>query len=134
MENRVEGNMIIAQFMGLKNVCAGSWRDSEFVYLAEDDSGRIDYTDGINILSYNADWSQLMQVVDKIESIDMFEVSIRSLMVTVHSIHPLQPFKIHTEGVLGTQPKIEAVYKCVVEFIKWFNKHPKNNALTSTSS
>lgn len=67
-------------------------------------------------LRYSCDWSWLMPVVEKIESIEenMHVVINRNMC--------------HVQFVGSThrcESKIQAVYQAVVEFIKWYNTQPK---------
>lgn len=107
----LENNKIIAEFMGFKiNTNTGI----EVLYNAK----TCEVLD-LNKLKYHFDWNELMEVVEKIESLD-FNFNITSgdatALINHGAIYQTLIYRID-----GTK-KIEAVYNTCVEFIKWYNK------------
>ena len=139
----IEGNKLIANFMGIKNVFEYDFGDNiKTLYIAEDESGDIDYKNGVNWLDYY-DWNKLMPVIDKIEELDMskyhykwidldnkercnfvnYEVNIDHRECSIWMNLQLDPVVL----VAGDYRKeydtrIKAVWECVVEFIQYYNK------------
>ena len=74
-------------------------------------------------LYYHSSWDWLMPVVEKIEKECSHEVVIFSTHCNVNQ------GKTHDMGYIGGKTKIEAVYKSVIEFIKWYNQN-KTNPMT----
>lgn len=78
--------------------------------------------------STTLDWNTFMPVVEKIESIQIcgfeFEVDTSRLHCRITSIvRPTGKKHLAFNGLGIT--KIEAVYKAVIEFIKWYNSQKK---------
>ena len=69
-------------------------------------------------LLYHSDWNWLMEVVEKIESLE-FEVFIETYEVRIE-LYNNTIFRQHTK--VSNQTKIQAVYNACVEFIKWYNE------------
>ena len=82
--------------------------------------GRLDLP---NLLKYDTDWNWLMPVIDKIESLDLWEIDIYRQCCEVVFDLQFQMSAIVYTGVT----KIEATYKAVVKFIKWYNTQPNVN-------
>lgn len=106
MEGKTD-NELIAEFMGIRFDASGqcpeikySWRPGVY------DPLRVEH------LQYNNNWSWLMPVVEKIESLG-YEVDVYK-----HAC------EINVEDMIRweAESKIEACYKSVVEFIKWYNR------------
>lgn len=118
----LEGDKLIAQFMGVKNVVEFTIKKNpEFIELviAEDEDGYIDYVEGINYILYHSDWDQLMSVVEKIEK--KSDTSLECL--TLDEIVSYQ-FQIYLSNTcVRGKSKIEVIYKAVIEFIKWYNQN-----------
>lgn len=79
---------------------------------------------GVDELKYHTDWNWLMEVVERIENFgfEFFIVESRCKIAhnTDHSIETIIDFEI-----IGT--KLQATYKAVVEFIKWYNNESKTS-------
>lgn len=79
-------------------------------------------------MKYNKSWDWLMPVVEKIESLPehplykkyRFSVSIKnnSCEISFARLSKGEPGHNHYEG----KTKIDAVYKSVIDFIKWYNQ------------
>jgi hypothetical protein len=74
-------------------------------------------------LKFHTDWNWLMQVVEKIESLqfqsnnDVFKVVIDYGMCTIYNMIN----NLETIVNVSKSTKIEAVYNACVEFVKWYN-------------
>lgn len=117
----IDDLLMVGKFMEMKNLFPYERKKGEFlgVYIAEDESGYIDYTDvGINFYSPNGDWNDLMKVCKKI--IEMYFDKREDIFSGLHNCD------------------IDATYKACVEFIKFWNDdtQPKmtwNNQKNHTS-
>ena len=114
-----ENNKLIAEFMGVKET-----RDTKIMYpIYEGDSSYI------KNLEYHKNWSWLMEVVEKIESLE-FVVTICYLLTKITNEDLGQRETPLTSKVIiiscnngGT--KIQTVYNACIEFIKWYNEQKK---------
>ena len=116
MENVIENNKLIAEFMGFESCYRPFTEGSEsdvFMELPECGSC-IELED----LKYNSSWDWLMEVVEKIESLG-FETSLdkNGFFVRYNGSN--------TQNGLFIKVKIEAVYNACVEFIKWYNNESR---------
>ena len=99
-----ENNKIIAEFMGVSK--------SKI-----DANGQVLNFENSKYNTYNSDWNWLMQVVEKIESLNHKNNEEHFQLVSfIH--HWLR--RKHKELT-----KIEAVYNACIEFIKWYNEQNK---------
>ena len=120
MENIVENNKLIAEFMGAKP--SDRYADgTTFVYTKESlPTPHSSYHWDLGSMEYDIRWDWLMPVVEKIDNIG-FDVCISRISCKIHPI--LEPEKTITSLVCGdTSKKLELVYGCVIEFIKWYNR------------
>lgn len=100
--NTTENNKIIAEFMNKPTFKTDGWVKIEYELL------------------YHSDWNWLMEVIEKIESLN-YSTEIKSISGLGHTMFfisggaevPLSRRLIKT--------KFEAVYNACVEFIKWYN-------------
>lgn len=105
-----ENNILIAEFMGyeiknpqgkLLNLKINVWYPDNF--------------------KFDTDWNWLMEVVEKIESVDNNEFTVKifnsSCEITGFETYP--NFFIFANIM---ESKITAVYNCCVEFVKWHNQ------------
>ena len=128
MKNIIENNKLIAEFMGVfdKILSTGnihSWSDAPFYYTTEDTREKV--IKNISKYSkYSKDWNWLMQVVEKIESIEdgIYQVDIlqegckilkKCSLLIDKTVSKLEP----------DTTKIKSVYLACVEFIKWYNEN-----------
>src|ERR1051326_3626131 len=108
-----EGNRLIAEFMGAEYK---SWKDGgKKRYRFTEPIGKT-YSFTLNELSYHTSWDWLMPVVEKISNMYREYAHIPAMM----DLHELTLFN-----------PIETVYKCVIQFIQWYNqtKTHKSSAL-----
>lgn len=73
---------------------------------------------------YHSNWNWLMEVVDKIESIEggIFNVNILRNGTQVTHINAVEYFIINNVAEINYSEKIDHVYDAVVKFIKWYNE------------
>jgi hypothetical protein len=83
--------------------------------------GWISYTCD-NSMLYHSDWNWLMEVVDKIESLDS-EIPTLSIQITNNHISiAVNATPLYTDiRQFSKISKIQTVYNACVEFIKWYN-------------
>ena len=117
----IENNKLIAEFLSVKiHPCETI---EKFKFLPIEERGLYNgYF--IDELKYHEDWNWLMEVVEKIESLEIFDRMGRFNINTKNFDENYTSFItdkdedfIQCEG----DTKIEAVYNAVVEFIKWYN-------------
>lgn len=128
MRNIIEDNKLIAEFMGF-TINFGFNKD-----------GVLFHGEHINLdkLKYHDRWDWLMEVVEKIESLDFFfhilggacfiDSSNSKWIKYLHDIGWLissTDFLDYEKDIKPT--KIESVYIVCVEFIKWYNSHLCSN-------
>ncbi len=122
-----KGNKLIAEFMG--------WEfhsKNGFEYYVNNKDRKIpcwgEYSSKIPIedFDYHLSWDWLMPVVDKIEA------TFNSIYTDIRKGLPIKKGKYYTyievDGENYThayygKTKLEATYKAVIEFIKWYNKN-----------
>jgi hypothetical protein len=113
-----ENNKLIAEFMELvKEDRYLSFETGR--YCKKDNDGcypapvKVYIKDGrtVHYLKYHSSWEWLMPVVEKIEHTYAY--------VNIKGCH----VKISTLVDVNAPTKLEAVYKAVVEFIKWYNEN-----------
>ena len=100
---RIEDNELLAEFIGFDVLSNGHYQyESELTR---------------TLPEFNSDWNWLMQVVEKIESLNHKNNEEHFQLVSfIH--HWLR--RKHKELT-----KIEAVYNACIEFIKWYNEQNK---------
>jgi hypothetical protein len=117
-EEILEGNFLIAKFMG---------------YDYPDINNQV-WLHSLEWHSYHHDWNKLMPVVEKIESIvdshhGYFGVYISSNNCTIQATNfrPENPMANppHYFSDWTLETKINSTWQAVVQFIKWYNQHPK---------
>lgn len=113
-EEIIEGNKLIAEFMGIKLIKGiNTYTGKEYYYF-----NNANMQDFEELPDYNTDWNVLMAVVQKIEHLPMVsDITINSVGTFIYcSEIPKHFFPIETT-------KIESIWDAVVEFIKWYNKN-----------
>jgi hypothetical protein len=101
-------NKLIAEFLGYETYEMNGVLNVEY---SENNIRTIQDT------HYHIDWNWLMQVVEKIESLGVV-VEIRENVCYIET--SLNDYYSELE-----ETKIQATYKAVVCFIKWYNEQPK---------
>ena len=111
MDNIIENNKLIAEFMDFQPTSLGWFDNEEHLINVEKDNT-------FDNLKFHKDWNWLMEVVERIESMD-FVLNIRQGHVSIVNNSGKTPF--YTGSDLVEESKIEAVYNACIEFIKWYN-------------
>lgn len=121
----IENNKIIAEFLSVKIHPCETIENFKFLPIEERGLYNGYFIDE---LKYHEDWNWLMVVVEKIESLEIFDRMGRFNINTKNFDENYTSFItdkdedfIQCEG----DTKIEAVYNAVVEFIKWYNNQNK---------
>lgn len=102
----MKDNKLIAVFMGMKPLN----NDSSILVFSTDRGNDIVSIDN---LQYQDDWNLLMEVVEKIESLGIV-VEIRENVCYIETSQGNYTSELE-------ETKIQATYKAVVEFVKWYN-------------
>lgn len=150
-KDTVEGNKLIAEFMGWICKERKSYNDGRLVLYTDKDKifkyGGISYLLNKNPwdapLKYNESYDWLMPVVDKIESLtvrpkDVFDDKVKVKLLGDHvEIFCYSTFRgkaVYWKNYLAIDnntykhanqkpSRIEAVYEAIIEFIEWYNKN-----------
>jgi len=112
----IEGNKIIAEFMGV-NV---NPPDSNPVYELRHIYGLI----GITNMKYHSSWEWLFAVVEEIKELG-YDVSISSVGLWCTYISRDDIYESEITSMGGMKP-IENTFIAVVNFINWYNKNKKD--------
>jgi hypothetical protein len=118
--NTTENNKLIADFMELKPIFIspdfyGIQKDHVHITGKNTDFVMFEFSKSAK---YHSDWNWLMEVVEKIESLN-YTVSIRNHICRIEML--LLEDIVISEDI----PKIQAVYNTCVEFIKWYSADKK---------
>ena len=117
MENIIENNKLIAEFLGgIKQ----PFELPQFGYINSMGDWKDTFFD--NQLKFHSNWSWLMEVVEKIESLN-FVVQIHLNSCFIKESEHFINNKAIWRGKNHAKTKIEAVYNACIEFIKWYNSH-----------
>lgn len=116
-----EKNHLISEFMGLVKSSVPS-----FYWTKKSIEG---FGIGQSVeLKYHKDWNWLMEVVEKIESLDFYSFEIKKYSVCVYKYNDdgenVRSITSKYATYRGTE-KIRATYDACVEFIKWYNEQEK---------
>ena len=114
----IENNKIIAEFMNL-NLYKSFWYKSNIATEKQICKE--------NNLKFHSDWNWLMEVVEKIESLDCvidFKITIEYVEIIARMGKGIV-FKNCIFDIDYCTTKREAIYNACVEFIKWYNKQNK---------
>lgn len=120
MENKeiLEGNKLIAEFDGW--ILTDEFPDKNRTYTK---NGNIELD---TTFKYHTSWDWLMPVVDKIEKkgciIEISYSIVCMCRICIIGKKYEKAFNIINDNKGGIQP-ISAVYKSIVEFIKWYNQN-----------
>lgn len=109
-----EGNRVIAEFLGFV----------EKAYTPDSEKMWCDNRHGLPVgeLAFHSSWEWLMPVVEKIEALN---IQPTKKVVTIKG-----NYCVVNGGVMGHPSftgisKIEATWKSVIDFIKWYNENSK---------
>jgi len=106
--NTTENNKLLADFL-VENE-GGLIKLRENVYSTLDDFGMPDDDLILSDLKFHSDWNWLIQVVEKIESLDIYY----NKYIDYNS-------SMFTNGKIELSTNIDHVYNACVSFIKWYN-------------
>jgi len=128
----IEGNKLIAKFINLNQGWSYHQDEESRFKSPYSQTKPNDYT------KWHDDWAWLMQLVEKIESLEEYDRQIKNQkvkctpyrvdilgrnMVEVLAFGEDSICLINENGLT----KMEAIYKAVIEFIKFYNEHEKTN-------
>jgi hypothetical protein len=103
-------NKLLAEFMGFQQTNIG-WYDAEEVLLRAERDNTFDN------LKFDTDWNWLMQVVEKIESLNFaIKIVVNEALIFCEDWESLDYIYAREKT------KIEATYNACVEFVKWYNE------------
>lgn len=109
-EEVIEGNKLIARFMGEVTTETAEWISTTKRLVSE--------------LAYHSSWDWLMPVVEKINAMDNREYDVIIWRSDCH-INNREQVLIESSILRGNMTLIETVWGCIVEFIKWYNQNQK---------
>ena len=123
MENIIENNKLIAEFLGgIKQ----PFEFPQFGYINSMGDWKDTFFD--NQLKFHSNWNWLMSVVEKIENLqDENNCAIYNVQIEQSFTEIIDNHTSETIVEVDSNSKIEAVYQSCVEFIKWYNEQNKNN-------
>lgn len=113
--NTTESNKLIAEFLGFKEQKDPTerWFGRFFI------PAKGWYKE--NELAFNHDWNWLMEVVEKIESLEHCQITIIKNWCRIE--HAKYNSRIDSRDYSEDFTKIEAVYNACVTFIEWYNEN-----------
>jgi hypothetical protein len=121
----IENNKLLAEFMGLTQT------EINYYYFP-----KFERAFRLGDLKFHSDWNWLMEVVEKIESLEKpitnnpnlvgknedYEVHIQGKHVKIYA-HGEVTKEVVDLRSSESNSKIEAVYNACIEFIKWYNEN-----------
>lgn len=119
------GNKLIAEFLDYEIGGTAGDTDEVLTYHLPDNhpthTGMIDAND----LLFHTSWDWLMPVVEKIERdhVIQFEVIMYSSSIAINKWNPTN--RTYDTFIYEVGNKIQATYKSVIEFIKFYNENQK---------
>ena len=126
MENIVENNKLIAEFMGVLS-------NTTYYYIPQFAEWQpIKYTNefeevehfSLEEMKFHSSWNWLMPVVEKIEDIEDIDVNILTNGTKIYKWRTKEVI-VDNSADISFDNKIEHTYIAVVEFIKWYNEQHK---------
>ena len=112
-----DNNILLANFIGMQKTNVG-WYDAEEILL------KVEKDNTFDILKFNTDWNWIMQVVEKIETLETKDG--RTFTIDMHRDSVLIfEYGIHTNEIVFTEGKgrLDNLYNACVEFVEWWNKN-----------
>lgn len=122
MENVIENNKLIAEFMGFEQKPLGYYdcvNHYEFVREIDGSARQVQYFKPEQ-MRFHSDWAWLMPAVEKIENIGPY-IKIHDMSCRIAMIKSYNPTVYQFECEVNGQTKIEAVHSAVIHFITWYN-------------
>ena len=123
MDNITENNKLIAEF--LVKTEGGLVKLEENIFSTIDEFAIPDDYLTLKDLKYHKNWNLLMEVVEKIESLDHCQIDISLNWCRIGYKGTF--FNYDSRDYFKEITKIESVYTACIEFIKWYNEQNKNN-------
>ena len=111
MDNIIENNKLIAEFLGFQLTSLGWFDNEEHLINVEKDNT-------FDNLKFHSDWNWLMKVVSKIENYNEYTSVLFAPQGCAIDCYVKNGFAFSND----CDTKIEAVYNACIEFIKWYNK------------
>lgn len=146
-QQEIQDLLLVGKFMDINHLFPYQCRGDEEplgLYIADDEEGMLDYKNGINWYNPDTDYNQLMNVVERIESLDLKEymyqwdqegetqynfnglvVDITGNTCEIYQENTLDP--PNTISRHQRETKKEAIYLSIIRFIKWYNDLILNN-------
>lgn len=122
IEQLIQNNILIAEFMGCKKLDNGKYEVDEHPYEEHWQGNECDYAP--EYMCYDARWEWIMPVVEKIESLKEDFINGNLLLESIgnHAKFIIDDgTRIFTDNIGGS--KLEAIYNAVVQFINWYNEN-----------
>ena len=114
-------NKLIAEFMGYKVVYKPKVVNGENFFEYIDENGK--YTYCHSLLKYNDQWDWLMEVVEKIESDERYDVEILQYGTRIIERTKTDLIEVvNNIADISFDSKIEHTYDAIVKFINEYNK------------
>ena len=110
-------NKIIAEFMGNRNYLYNNDKSARYFILTNTAGEEL-------IVNYDNDWGLLMEVVEKIESLDsgIYTLIFQQKSCLIWNNDKGEELEFFNSS-FKAETKIEAVYNACLEFIKWYNEN-----------
>jgi hypothetical protein len=106
-------NKIIAEFLGIKTISEQDFLNYNY------NTNEIGNMHILESKKYDTDWNQLMEVVEKIESLG-YTVKVAKYIVIIDN--PKNKGNHIAFRTDWEHTKIQAVYNACLDFIKWYNE------------
>ena len=116
----LEGNKLIAEFMGVAPVYDDEYEMYQVIQVIEDVEDEQHFFTPKEML-FHSDWNWLMEVVDKLDYLGA-KVTIGRMKGDIEYIDPLNA-ENKVEVGIACGVKITAVYAAIVQFINWYNSN-----------
>ena len=133
-----EGSDLIVLFLNNEfSYTFDSSNPSKGVYKQEDSIIPLNHWDWINKYQFHSSWDWLMPVVEKIELIDYVSVYFSKTYLGIHKIeislhNPNYKYQqVEKTVFIKDNNKLQATFKAVVQFIKWYNDNKEYYARTT---
>lgn len=127
-QKTIEGNELLARFMGGKTESTHFEIDMGFIWVPYEGMHRL------NALKYHSSFDWLMKVVEKINSLGyIFSIELHPEYERLKSKNYNRVEILHNEDrhiyrdstISFDKPVIESVWKACVTFVKWYNENNK---------
>lgn len=115
-------NKLIAEFLNTQINSDDTYELPKFGTIRLNGDFKTSFT--LEEMKFNKDWNWLMEVVDRIESLNdgAFDVNILKNGTQIVNYAEMTTI-VENVADVSFENKIEHTYQAVVEFIKWYNTH-----------